>query len=141
MRQLLFLLFLYVGISSAADPGYVANKRTVSLDTMTPEQAYRVFSLYDQYWSDSGQRIQLILPPITSVSYKILAWEGLRTDPQSYYESIQARIHVGKQAPRFVDSEERVILSVSDTPYSIGYYHGTIAVNTGRMVRVIRVRD
>ena len=69
-----------------------------------------------------------------------LASEELNLGPTEYYENVKAKMFAGAAQPVIAESENEVLIKISNIPYSIGYYHGNFKINTGFGIRTITVQ-
>ena len=116
--------------------GFIVNNATVDLHTIAREDVVGIFMFQKRYW-DSGNKVVVVLPPLGSISFNRLAVLELRVGAQFYNDMIQAKVQHGLAAPVFVTQESFIPIKVANTPYSIGYYHDTITINTGIGIRVL----
>jgi hypothetical protein len=98
----------------------------------------QLFSFFSPYTS-AGEKVVIILPPKDSLSFKVLAMRYLKTQPIDYYESIQSKIYSGKANPIFTDTDDYVLIKVAVTPFSIGFHHDQIILNTDYGIRVLNI--
>jgi hypothetical protein len=107
-----------------------------SIETLTKQEAFAVFA-FDVKFA-SGKRLKVILPPEDSISFKALA-KRIDKTPSNYLDIVKSKEHGGVTSLIWATSESNVITKVSTTPYSIGFYHDKIAINTGLGIRVIPI--
>ena len=141
MKQIfiaIFCLFL-LGFSGRTSSEIIVNEYVVETQ-LTRDDVIRIFLFYRKFWEKSGNKIVVVLPPPNSMLFKKLASEELRIGPTSYYEKVKNAIADGSASPLFAESENEVLIKVSNTPYSIGYYHGYFKINTGFGLRTIPVQ-
>ena len=136
----LIVLLGYVSPARAQEEptnGFIVNDSTVNLQTISYKEAVNVFLFMQRHWHD-GNRIRVFVPPFQSASFRNLAQKhGMST--VTYYESIIAKQHSGVASFTVANREQSIPIQVGVTPYSIGYYNDTIAINTGIGVRVLSV--
>lgn len=104
------------------------------------DEAVKIFLFYRKFWDKSGTRIVVVLPPPNSVLFRRLASEELNLGPTEYYENVKAKMFAGAAQPVIAESENEVLIKISNIPYSIGYYHGNFKINTGFGIRTITVQ-
>ena len=121
--------------SNAPQSPYIVNDATVNLQTITYREASNIFLMVQRHWYD-GNRIKVILPPFQSNSFKELAKE-LGMSSVTYYELLVAKNHSGTVSYIVANSEQSIPIQVGATPFSIGYYRDTIAINAGIGVRYL----
>lgn len=129
---LLVCLFMSV---SGVKAGIIANS-TTDMNTLTKQEAFQIFNFELKFYS--GQKLRIVLPPENSLSFSSLATQ-LGRGTQSYLDVVKSKEHGGVASPIWASSESNVITKVAVTPYSVGFFHDTIAINTGIGVRIISV--
>ncbi len=134
MSKILAIILLVLSLSANAE--YITNDVT-PLNTISVEQAFELFTFQSKFIN--AEKVTIVLPPYGSRSFKLLAFDLGKTT-SSYFDIIQSKEHGGAAAPIWADSETAVLRKVSNIPYSIGFYHDKIAINTGTGVRIINVR-
>lgn len=133
-----FLLGYCNPVHAQEEPsGFVVNDSTVNLQTISYKEAVNIFLFMQRHWHD-GNRIKVFVPPLQSPSFRHLA-QRLGMSSVTYYESIVAKQHSGVASFTIANREQSIPIQVGVTPYSIGYYNDTIAINTGIGVRVLNV--
>ena len=133
---LTLILLFWVNTSSAE---FIVNE-SANVTQLSRAEVIKIFLFYRKFWGNSGAKITVILPPPNSLLFKKLATEELNVGAISYYESIKARTFAGAADPVFVDSEAEVLIKVSNTPYSIGYYHDHFKINTGYGITTVSIQ-
>ena len=127
-RLLLAISMLVLSVTSFAHgngsySGFVVNERTVNLSEIDRREVVEIFLFLRKYWTDSGTKAKVVLPPYGSRSFSKLASIELGQSSITYYESVTGKLHAGTADPIFVATESYVPIKVSQTPYSIGYYY------------------
>jgi hypothetical protein len=135
LRRYLILCFFIVPSLSYAD--FIVHT-SLSLKSLTVYEMVQLFSFFSPYTS-AGEKVVIILPPKDSLSFKVLAMRYLKTQPIDYYESIQSKIYSGKANPIFTDTDDYVLIKVAVTPFSIGFHHDQIILNTDYGIRVLNI--
>jgi hypothetical protein len=134
---LFFLAFeLFVKFANA---DLIVNESVIETQ-ISREEAVKIFLFYQKFWNRNGARITVILPPPDSVLFKKLAIDELNLGPTDYYESVKAKMFAGAAQPIFAQSESEIIIKVANTPYSIGYYHGTFKFNSGYGIKTLTIQ-
>ena len=118
----------------------IVNTATMPIMSMTRAEVIDIFFFHKKYL-DSGIRVVVVLPPQDSISFKRMAMLILNISPALYYETILAKSNGGHINPIFAYSEDFVPIKVANTPYSIGYYHDTITINTAIGISVVPIVD
>jgi len=141
MKQIfIFLLSLFLlGFSGTAQPEMVVNDTVVETQ-LARDEVIKIFLFYRKFWEKSGNKIVVVLPPANSMLFKKLANEELHLGATSYYEKVKTAILDGSASPVFAESENEVLIKVSNIPFSIGYYHGYFKINTGFGIRTILIQ-
>ena len=130
------IIALVVSIALPAQAELYAND-TLSLQTITYAESYDIFSFQTKYIA--GERIVVVLPPRESLSFKSLAITIGKT-PTSYADVVESKQYGGNAFPVWALTESEVLRKVSIIPYSIGFYHDKIAINTGIGIRIIPIK-
>ena len=127
-------LLLFPAVSNSE---FIANERAPVVK-MTEPDLFQIFMFYQKFWPSTGERIVVVLPPLDSALFKRLAYT-LKLDSVSYRDSITSKIQRDGVRPVIADSEFEVLIKVSNTPNSIGYYHDGIKYNDGFGIQTIFV--
>ena len=117
----------------------VGNTNSIDIKELNKDEAYYIFTLVKRY-TTNGSKIKIILPPLNSYSFKDLSHRIIGTNTMTYYELIKAKEYAGISNFVFVDREDAVITKVATTANSIGYYYGTIAINSNIGIHIITIK-
>ena len=134
---LAIVLLLAFPKSSKAD--FVVNQSIIS-NEMTQEEIIHIFFFYKKYDARQGSKLVVILPPANSYLFKQLATKELNTSASQYLTSVKAKIAEGSASPIFVETEAEVLIKVSNTPYSIGYFYDSLKLNDGYGVKTVIIK-
>ena len=134
-----FICLFLATFSNNVNSDIIVNEY-VTETQLSREDVIKIFLFYRKFWEKSGNKIIVVLPPANSMLFKKLTSEELQLGATTYYEKIRTSMIDGTASPVFVESENEVLIKVSNTPYSIGYYHGYFKINTGFGLRTIPVQ-
>ncbi len=135
LRILIMSCLLMLPMTSNSE--FIVNEKTPVMK-MTEPDLFQIFLFYQKFWLNSGERIVVVLPPLDSALFKRLAYT-LKLDSVSYRDSITNKMQREGIRPVIADSEFGVLIKVSNTPNSIGYYHDGIKYNDGYGIQTIQV--
>lgn len=123
---------------SAETSSFIINRLVLS-DSITQEELAQIFLFQVKLWPNNA-KVTVILPPVDSIAFRTLAVEELGMSSNSYYELLKAKEYSGRASLNFASSESFVVIKVAQTPYSIGYFSNSMAINAGLGIKILKVR-
>lgn len=118
---------------------FVVN-HTISTNEMSRDELTQIFLFLKKYESKQGVRMTVILPPPDSYLFKVLATSELGSTSSQYLANVRSKIAAGTAQPIFAETEAEILIKVSNTPYSIGYYYDAVKLNDGFGVKTISIK-
>lgn len=126
-KEILVIGFIWVCvvIQVQAESTLIVNEDS-NIEFITYEDVYMIFTFKRTKWNDNSP-IQLILLPESSPGHLLFLKKYIGIGITSYMRRIENQISSGRSdAPIFVDTEQAVIVEISNTSGSIGYITGFI---------------
>jgi ABC-type phosphate transport system substrate-binding protein len=96
-----------------------------------------IFTKKNKYWSD-GSKIVVFIKPINSLEHKFFVMDWLGVSPTKYKEMLESSVYSGDSANvTEVDSDEQMMVVISQTPNSIGYIDNKVLLRGERNVKIL----
>lgn len=134
MYQLILTIFLLVANpqpTKSSDVSIVAND-TVSDVKLSRLELIRIFTKNQKFWSD-GHKITVFTKPISTLEHKMFVVTVLNLTLFKYKTLLESAVYSGQNTNIIeVDSDEEMLIRLSNTPYSIGYINYTIVANKNK---------
>jgi ABC-type phosphate transport system substrate-binding protein len=96
-----------------------------------------IFTKKSKYWLD-GSKIVVFIKPVNSIEHKYFVRDWLGVSPTRYKEMLESSVYSGEATNvTEVDSDEQMMIAISQTPNSIGYIDNKVLVRGERNVKIL----
>ena len=113
-KILIFILCIFTLAFPSQNSAEIIINDSVVETSLTKDEVIKIFLFYRKFWEKSGARIVVVLPPPNSILFRKLALDELNTNSNDYYESIKSKMYAGAAQPVFTESEQEVLIKISN---------------------------